>query len=490
MAITRRQFVTRLGALAAAAGFSQVEASKIMDAVAYPASGAGMSAVYQGTFGKPRVVWLHGAECTGCSTSLLGIFENVNGTAVYNSDGTAAITTVAALQAGQTLPTTGEVPAGNASGGTLLAATGLSPDPAGSIDIADVVIDVIDLLYHETVMGMGGDTAYKWLKDFVTTNGGAKPFVLVVEGALQWTNQGGAWGDASANDTTVATPTTMGSGGVAWCSIAASGSGTAGEIRTGELVSILGDSAYCVAIVAIGQCAAFGGYPGCRPPVHDAEFDSSKAQSGAQSVEDYLVAHGSANAAAKVVNVPGCPTNPWWFVLSIVALTVDLRSILVDNNLVGTLGILKAPTTGHHPVLGENPLVGVNMGSAATCGVDTTRRIKAIYGTAVHGPYCPRFRYYTTSVFATYPGDAGCLQNIGCHGPVANSLCGLHGWNGQQPENASTTAGAAWDKSIALANTCPDGTPDGGHCTRAGHPCMACTEIGYPDNYVPFVRRH
>ena len=70
MAITRRQFVTRLGALAAAAGFSQVEASKIMDAVAYQPPD------YGGSFGKPRVVWLHGAECTGCSTSLLGIFEN------------------------------------------------------------------------------------------------------------------------------------------------------------------------------------------------------------------------------------------------------------------------------------------------------------------------------------------------------------------------------------------------------------------------------
>ena len=52
MAITRRQFVTRLGALAAAAGFSQVEASKIMDAVAYQGAG------YGGAFGKPRVVWL------------------------------------------------------------------------------------------------------------------------------------------------------------------------------------------------------------------------------------------------------------------------------------------------------------------------------------------------------------------------------------------------------------------------------------------------
>ena len=35
MAITRRQFVTRLGALAAAAGFSQSQASQIMEALAY-----------------------------------------------------------------------------------------------------------------------------------------------------------------------------------------------------------------------------------------------------------------------------------------------------------------------------------------------------------------------------------------------------------------------------------------------------------------------
>ena len=83
MAITRRQFVTRLGALAAAAGFSQVEASKIMDAMAFPATGS----PYGGTFGKPRVVWLHGAECTGCSTSLLGIFEDTAGEAVYKSRG-------------------------------------------------------------------------------------------------------------------------------------------------------------------------------------------------------------------------------------------------------------------------------------------------------------------------------------------------------------------------------------------------------------------
>ena len=79
MAITRRQFVTRLGALAAAAGFSQSQAS--------PRSWrrlrtTPLALAYQGTFGKPRVVWIHGAECTGCSTSLLGIFENLTGEAI------------------------------------------------------------------------------------------------------------------------------------------------------------------------------------------------------------------------------------------------------------------------------------------------------------------------------------------------------------------------------------------------------------------------
>jgi len=57
MAITRRQFVTRLGALAAAAGFSQGQASQIMDALAYSGSG---NSPYKGTFGKPRVI--HCAE--------------------------------------------------------------------------------------------------------------------------------------------------------------------------------------------------------------------------------------------------------------------------------------------------------------------------------------------------------------------------------------------------------------------------------------------
>jgi len=162
-------------------------------------------------------------------------------------------------------------------------------------------------------------------------------------------------------------------------------------------------------------------------------------------------------AAGKVVNTPGCPTNPWWFVLTVVALTVDLKGILVDGNAEGPLKILKAHnTSAGHPKLGDNPIV------EPSTGVDDSRRIKAVYGTSVHGPYCPRYQYFVQGKFAANPGDRGCLQKLGCKGPAASSLCGVHGWNGQQPTNP-----VAWDHGVSNANLSPGGVPTGGHCTRA-----------------------
>jgi len=452
MAITRRQFVTRLGALAAAAGFSQAEASKIMDAVAY--SGASQpGSTYLGTFDKPRVVWLHGAECTGCSTSLLGIYENLNGIAI---EGTG-ITTAAALGLAGTLPINNPL-VSNSYVPTLQAA-GLSPDPAGTVNIADVVIDVIDLVYHETVQSMGGDLAYQFLNDFKTVN--AKPFVLVVEGALQATANTGAW-----NDTSSAT--------VPWCSIAHADAPGGGEIVTAEIVQSLAESAHCVAVIAIGQCACFGGYPGCKPPITTAVagFDTTRSQTDALGVFDFLTTALSP-AANKVVNAPGCPTNPWWFVLTVVAWMVDANAVL-GGATVGPLGIL-------------------GTGLAIVGGVDSTRRLKAVYSNSVHSAYCSKYRYYAQGVFAQHPGDRGCLMQIGCKGPAARSLCATHGWNNQQPSNIVAGSGHANDLGLATtANAAVSGGApyEGGNCTRAGHPCMACTEKGYPDAFVPFVVRH
>lgn len=456
MAITRRQFVTRLGTLAAALGVSQVDLAKVTEAFAHGGA-AGAWAGGAWTL-KPKVIWVHGAECTGCSTSLLSLFEDATGKAV---EGTS-ITTLMALDLSvggdgtneRVTPANGDGLTGHPYGHRTLnnsaSVTGSDFDNSGNsttvaVNIADVLIDFIDLQYHETVMGMGGELAYSVLHDNMhnADHANAKPYVLVVEGAVQDKAQTGYW-----NETNTTYP---------WCSIGMNDAGT-DELSFDDVVLDLTNKTNCKAVIAIGQCAAFGGYPAAVSPTLGASM------TGAQSVYDFLVAHETAGElSGKVINVPGCPTNPWWFILTVVLWLIDATSLLAGGSSV--VGVL---TTG----LAIDP-----------AAVDSTRRLKKVYGTSVHGPMCPRYQDFVNGRFATRPGATGCLQLVGCKGPRTNSLCGLHGWNGQQPHNNTT-----WDQSIAAFNQ--NGRYNrGGFCVSAGAPCMGCTEKGYPDSFVPFVVR-
>ena len=90
------------------------------------------------------------------------------------------------------------------------------------------------------------------------------------------------------------------------------------------------------------------------------------------------------------------------------------------------------------------------------------------------------------------PGGSGCLQLLGCKGPSTNSLCPSHGWNAQNPHNDSS-----WEYGVNTTTHTGDygaggigkGPAVGTFCVAAGHPCMGCTEKGYPDSFVPFVVR-
>jgi hydrogenase small subunit len=423
-----------MGTLAAAVGFSQAEVSKIVGAFAGNSNSLGPN------HGKPRVLWIHGAECTGCSTSLLGLLEAPDG----NIYGTAYETGAALGLAGVT----------NALGGAFPTLTGALRADGTNVNIADVVIDVIDLQYHETVMSMGGDLAAQWLQDFRDSGETAVPFVLVVEGALQDAAGGGAWNETNSS--------------VPWCSVGMFDDGS-NEQDMPEVVADLAAMANCAAVIPIGQCAAYGGYPGCKPQMNTdqtgavgslSRFDTTQSQTGAKGVHQFLTEYTDTDATRqaavrgagdKVVAVPGCPTNPWWFVLTVVMFMVDLV------NTSRPLGVLTAA------------------GMPNPAAVDYGRRLKAVYPVPVHSPYCPRHKYYTKGVYATKPGDPGCLQKLGCKGIGTNSLCGVHGWNNHQPQN---------DGPLSTING-----GRGGHCLVAGHPCMACTEKGYPDSFVPFVKR-
>jgi Ni,Fe-hydrogenase I small subunit len=439
MAITRRQFVTRLSALAAAAGMSQGHLTKLTEAFAYGSFGAGV---------KPKVLWIHGAECTGCSTSLLGLFEDLNGEAVvfgaFEGTTTGAALGLTGLELAETVPTH--------------SADGADGDPTGSINIADVLIDVIDLQYHETVMGMGGDLAYQFLADQransgnASTNGGS-PFVLVVEGACQPNDGGGAWNKTGTE--------------ADWCSIGMSDDGSTSrdgieaEHGMAETVLDLANSEQCYAVIAIGQCATYGGYPGCESPIGGttgAGF-STGSQTGALGVYDYLVAEDG--EAGKVINVPGCPANPWWFILTVVAWLIDANAVL----------------GGSDPVLGVLDAAGAP--NAAALDSATARRLNLVFGTPIHGPACPRYQDFLQGNYASDPGGDGCLQLIGCKGPSTNSLCSQHGWNAMQPTNDDT-----WDDGMAAIQG-----NRGSFCITSGHPCMACTEPGYPDAFLPFIDR-
>jgi hydrogenase small subunit len=114
--------------------------------------------------------------------------------------------------------------------------------------------------------------------------------------------------------------------------------------------------------------------------------------------------------------------------------------------------------------------------------VDATRRLKLVYGSSIHGPLCPRYQAFNDGDFAQKPGDPGCLQFIGCKGPATLSLCAVHGWNSTNPENDPT-----WEYN--LGSIVGENGNRATFCISAGHPCMACTEKGYPDNFVPFVNR-
>jgi Ni,Fe-hydrogenase I small subunit len=488
MAVTRREFVTTLGLLAGAVGMGQAELAKVVEAFGHASPSATLGAgadLYAGAWtNKPKVIWVHGAECTGCSTSLLSLFEDATGIAVPNHPSLGNISTATALNvvAGGGVENTGDAAAelmattvDHPHGHRTLNHAGLNVDgSAYAVNIADVLIDFIDLQYHETVMAMGGDSAYAYLANEMARNDSA-PFVLVVEGAVQAKEKGGYWGKT-------------GTAGVSapWCSIAKDGRlGKDVDVSFDDVVEVLASKAACLAVVAIGQCATFGGYPACIGPDlipgANGSVKTTKSMTEAKGVYDFLTArglvgdgaHGVPGVRDKVINVPGCPANPWWFTLSVVAFLVDLVTVTdTTDGALGILGVRKDTTASQAAHL---QIVG---------GVDSQRRLTAVYGHLLHGKFCPRYPKYAARIFASKPGDDGCLKNIGCKGLSTMSLCGRHGWNAAQPQNTAAK-NAAVD---GVMYSTSDGTSKiGGFCMTAGAPCMGCTEKGYPDAFTPFV---
>jgi hydrogenase small subunit len=151
---------------------------------------------------KPSVIWLHFQECTGCTESLLR---------------------------------------------------------ASHPDVAELILDLISLDYHETLFAAAGHQAEAALKSAMQQHAGK--YICVIEGAIPIKDDG------------------------VYCMI---GGRTALEIVNDV-------AAQAGAIIAIGSCASWGGLPSADP--------NPTGATGAPQVLE----------GKTVVTIPGCPPNPYNF---------------------------------------------------------------------------------------------------------------------------------------------------------------------------------
>jgi hydrogenase small subunit len=162
-----------------------------------------------------------------------------------------------------------------------------------------------------------------------------------------------------------------------------------------------------VAVIALGTCASFGGIAAGAPN-----------PAGCIGVGELFRRH---NIATPLINVPGCPPHPDWFVGTV-------ASVLLA-------GLPKASEVDEH------------------------KRPKTFYGRLIH-ENCPRRAYFDEGKFAKKFSDPGCLNELGCKGPVTYADCPTRLWNG----------GVNW-------------------CIGSGSPCIGCVEPGFPDQLAPFYQK-
>jgi len=154
------------------------------------------------------------------------------------------------------------------SGCSVSVLNGVAPDIAAALLDEIVPGKHLNLRFHPTVMAGAGEPAVKILEDTPRDLEGG--YVLVVEGGVQVAEDG------------------------AFCHV---GERDGHGIPFTDHVEKLASKA--MAVIALGDCAAFGGVPSVAPN-----------PTGSVGVSKFLA---SRDVKTPVVNIGGCPPNPDWF---------------------------------------------------------------------------------------------------------------------------------------------------------------------------------
>ena len=205
--------------------------------------------------------------------------------------------------------------------------------------LESLLLDVVSLDYHDTLCVGAGQQALDYKHAMMAKHKGK--YVLVTEGG-----------------------TPMKDGGI-YCKVG-------GKTQV-ELVREAAEGA--AAVIAIGSCASWGGVPSADPN-----------PTGAVGVDSVV-------SGKPIVNLPGCPPNPY--------------------NLLAV--VLEYVTMGRLPAL------------------DEYGRPKFAYDRVIH-ENCPRRAHFDAGRFATAFGDEGhrkgwCLYKLGCKGPVTHAACATRHFN-------------------------------------------------------------
>jgi hydrogenase small subunit len=205
--------------------------------------------------------------------------------------------------------------------------------------LIDLVMNVISVEYHETLTAAAGFQTEANKEAIMEKYRGQ--YVLVVEGSIP-TGENGAY-----------------------CTI--------GGRSALDLLREAAEGA--AAVIATGNCAAFGGLPKAKPN-----------PTGAKGVWEIIT-------DKPVVNIPGCPAIPEVF----------------------------TGTVAHFVVFGTLP------------ALDELNRPKTFYGHTIHDR-CLRRPFYEAGKFAQTFDDEGarngwCLYKLGCKGPTTYNACASLKWD-------------------------------------------------------------
>jgi hydrogenase small subunit len=173
----------------------------------------------------PPIIWIKGSSCTGCTVSLANRISS-----------------------------------------------------SAPVDLADLLIHTIDLVYHPTLMGAAGESAVS-----VLANAAAGSYILAVEGGIPTIYNGKT------------------------CTIY-----THNGVDVSALAAVQTLAPKASAVLSIGTCASFGGMAAAAP--NPTQIKSLAAATGVATI-----------------NIAGCPPHPDWIVWTIAQLLAGQKPALDSN---------------------------------------------------------------------------------------------------------------------------------------------------------------